>query len=85
MAKGNGRKMQQGRVSLGVRKRVCPESVVRHWDKLPMAVGMARSLLEFRKCFGNAQTSGLIFGWSCVETGVGLYNPCGALSAQDIL
>ena len=28
---------------------------------------------------------GLIFGWLCVEAGVGLDDPCGSLSTWDIL
>jgi len=30
-------------------------------------------------CGQCSQTYGLIFGWSCVEPGVGLSDPCGSL------
>ena len=39
-----------------------------------------------QEVFGQcSQTYGLIFGWSCVELGIGLNDPCGSLPTQDIL
>ena len=43
----------QGRIRLGVGKSFCTQRVVGHWDRLPKAVVMAPSLLEF-KCLHNA-------------------------------
>jgi len=31
-----------------------------------------------------SQTYGVIFGWSCVELGVGFDDPCGSIPTQDI-
>lgn len=33
----------------------------------------------------RSQRYGLIFGWSSVEPGVVLDDPCGSLSTQDVL
>lgn len=44
----------QGRVRLGVRERVCTQRLLKHWDRLPRAVNMAPSLLEFKKCLDSA-------------------------------
>jgi len=58
--------------------------VVRRWNKFPREVVTAPSPL-FKKRLDDSQISGLTFRLSCVESGVGLDDPCGSLPTQDIL
>ena len=39
---------------LEIRTRFFTEKVDRHWNRLPRAVVMVPSLLEFRKCLNNS-------------------------------
>ena len=51
--RGNGRKMCQGRVRLDIGKRVFPQSVMEHWNRLPREAVMAPSLAIFKKHLDN--------------------------------
>ena len=52
----------------------------------PQGSGHSSEPAAVQETFGQcSQTNGLIFGWSCVEPGVGLSDPCGSFTTQDIL
>ena len=54
-------------------------------DDFLTGVSIALSLPKFKMHLGNVLTQGVIFGWFCVEPGVGLNDPYESLPTQDIL
>ncbi|KFU84829.1 hypothetical protein M959_09818, partial [Chaetura pelagica] len=50
----NGRKLNQGRFRLDIRRRFFTQRVVEHWNKLPRAVVTAPRLPEFQKPLDDA-------------------------------
>ena len=66
---GNSMELCQGQFKLGVRERIFTRGP---WNKLSRAVVIVPSLQEFKKHFDNTLRNRVwIFGWTCVETGVG--------------
>jgi len=53
------------------------------WNRLPRAVGMAPRCWSSKSIWTVFSDVG--FWWSCVDPGVGLNDPYGSLSTQDIL
>lgn len=51
---GNGRKLQQWKISLDIRKWFFTESVVSHWNRVPKEVVMVPSLAEFMEWLDEA-------------------------------
>ena len=52
----------------------------------PQGSGQGTESDRIQEAFGqHSQAFGLILGWSCMEPGVGLHDPCGFLATQDIL
>ena len=66
-AQGNSMELCQGRDRLGVRKRFFTRG---QWAQ-PWAARVQAVVGQ------HSQTQNLSFGWSCVEVGVGLDDPCG--------
>ena len=55
-------------------------------EKAPQGNSHGTELARVQETSGqHSQTYDLIFGWSCVEPGVGLSDPCGSLPTWDIL
>ena len=54
-------------------------------EQTPHGSGHGPKLLESKNHLDNSHTSGLTFGWSCVEAGVGLYDPFGSLPTLGVL
>ena len=52
--RGNGVKLQEGRLRLHIRKRFFTMTVVAHWNRLPRDTVTAPSLSEFKKCLDCA-------------------------------
>lgn len=68
---------------VGVRDRFCTGG---WWARngLPGAADTA-PVPEFRERLGRSETLGLDFGWSSVELGAGLSDPCGSAPTQNVL
>ena len=55
-------------------------------EQAPQGSGHGTELVRVQGVSGQcSQTHGLIFGWCCMEQGVGLYDPYGSLPTRDIL
>ncbi|KAJ7408413.1 hypothetical protein WISP_121165 [Willisornis vidua] len=71
---------------LDIRQRLFTWRVVGHWDGLFREVVTASSLTEFKKHLDNVlRHMVLLLEWFCTGSEVGLDDPCGSLSTQDIL
>lgn len=54
LQEGNGTKLSQWRVRLGVRNKFFTMEMVRHWNRLSGGVGDARSLSVIKRHLNNA-------------------------------
>ena len=58
--RGNGFKLEEGRIRLGIRKKFFTVRVVRHWNRLPSKVVHASSPLEAFKARLDGALSNLV-------------------------
>jgi len=78
---GNGMERNQGRVMVGLRETFFTRGWWA-WNVLPKAVVMAPSCQSSRSVGTVLSNTG--FGWPCVESAVGLGDPCGSLPTLGI-
>lgn len=62
-----------------IRERFCTQGVVGDWDRLPRTVVRALSCWSSRSVWTTLSDIWFVFGWSCMEPGVGLDEMCGSL------
>lgn len=69
----------------GSQEKVLLQRIVQSWNRLPGAVVTATSCWSSGRLGQCSQKYGLIFGWCCVEPGIGLNDPCWPLPTQNIV
>jgi len=81
--RGADPRAESGEGQVGVREKLCP----RGWWAWHSSQGSGHGpeMMELRERWDSALRHRVWVGWSCVEPGVGLSDPCGSLPIQDIL
>lgn len=78
--------LHRRRVTLGDSKRLFTSSEGRGHGTGSPGQSSRPQAAGTQGAFGQqSQTFGLMFGWCCVEPGVGLHDPCGSVPAWDVL
>lgn len=90
---GNGLKLCQGKFRLDIRKNFLSFlkflKVLKGWSDTAAGCSGKWSGIEptgIQETLGQcSQTEILIFGWSCLESGIGLNDPCVSLPIEDVI